>query len=237
MQQSQVTAMFDERASSYDQNFSKFAPITEARNWLTSIVLSTLPPNANILCVGAGTGAEILYLAKKFPEWCFTAVEPSTAMHEVLRRRAGEHGILSRCVFHHGYLDTLPPGGPFDAATAFLVSHFIMERDVRSGFFQSIAARLSQDGILVCADMAGDMSATNYRDLLDVWIRVTTGVGTPTLGEDIEKMRDRYTRDVAVLPPSSVSDIITLGGFETPALFFQAGLTHAWFAKRSQDTL
>jgi tRNA (cmo5U34)-methyltransferase len=38
---------------------------------------------------------------------------------------------------------------------------------------------------------------------------------------------------VAVLPPQDVRDIITLGGFDSPVLFFQAGLIHAWYAKRS----
>ena len=40
-------------------------------------------------------------------------------------------------------------------------------------------------------------------------------------------------RDVAVLPPQDVRDIITRGGFDAPVLFFQAGMIHAWFAKRS----
>ena len=98
------------------------APINDALHLLTSAVLSELPPKASILCVGAGTGAEILSLAQTFPEWHFTAVEPSPAMLDVFRRRAEEHGISSRCVFHPGYLDSLPSNGLFDAATAFLDS-------------------------------------------------------------------------------------------------------------------
>ena len=42
--------------------------IKDALHLLTGTVLSELPPKAKILCVGAGTGAEILYLAQKFPE-------------------------------------------------------------------------------------------------------------------------------------------------------------------------
>ena len=96
MRKEEITALFDKQASSYDQQWSKMAPINDALHLLTSTVLSQLPPKANILCVGAGTGAEILSLAQKFPEWHFTAVEPSPAMLDVFRRRAEE-----RCPRHY----------------------------------------------------------------------------------------------------------------------------------------
>jgi tRNA (cmo5U34)-methyltransferase len=233
MRKEEITALFDKQASSYDQQWSKMAPINDALHLLTSTVLSELPPKASILCVGAGTGAEILALAQTFPEWHFTAVEPSPAMLDVLRRRAEEHGISSRCVFHPGYLDSLPSNGSFDAATAFLVSQFILERHVRSTFFQSIAKRLCPEGVLVSSDLAGDLAAMECRELLGLWFRVMTGSGTPPSAERIERMREAYSRDVAVLPPRDVRDIITRGGFDSPVLFFQAGMIHAWYAKRS----
>ena len=233
MQQEEITALFDKQASSYDQQWSKMAPINGALHLLMSAVLSELPPKANILCVGAGTGAEILSLAQRFPEWRFTAVEPATAMLDVFRRRAEEQGIASRCVFHPGYLDSLPLNGSFDAATAFLVSQFIQERHVRAAFFQSIAERLCPAGILLSSDLAGDLAATDCQDLLDVWFRVMSGSGSLPSPEGIERMREAYRRDVAILPPQDVGDIIRSGGFETPVRFFQAGMIHAWYAKRS----
>jgi tRNA (cmo5U34)-methyltransferase len=233
MRKEEIAALFDKQASSYDQQWSKLAPINDALHLLTSTVLSELPPKANILCVGAGTGAEILYLAQKFPEWHFTAVEPSSAMLDVFRRRAEEQGISSRCVFHVGYLDSLPVNESFDAATAFLVSQFILERHARSAFFQSIAERLCPAGVLVSSDLAGDVAATDDRELLGLWFRVMAGNGALASPEAIERMREAYRRDVAVLPPQDVRDIITRGGFDSPVLFFQAGMIHAWYAKRS----
>lgn len=233
MQQEAITALFDKQASSYDQQWSKMAPLNSALHLLTGAVLSELPPKANILCVGAGTGAEILYLAQNFPEWHFTAVEPSTAMLDVFRRRAEDHGISSRCICHPGYLDSLPPGDPFDAATALLVSHFIQDRHVRSAFFQSIAERLRPEGVLISSDLAGDLAATDSRDLLEIWFRVMSASGTLPSAEGLKRMREAYSRDVAILPPQDVRDIITRGGFDSPVLFFQAGMIHAWYAKRS----
>jgi tRNA (cmo5U34)-methyltransferase len=234
MQNEKITAIFDQQASSYDEKWGKLAPINGALHLLTAAVLSEVPSTARILCVGAGTGAEILYLAKKFPGWQFTAVEPSTAMLDVFRRRADEHGIASRCVFHSGYLDSLPFTGSFDAATTFLVSQFILERQVRSKFFQEIAERLQPQGILVSSDLAGDMSvATNTPALLDVWFQLMRNGESLPSPDAVEKMREAYTRDVAVLPPGDIQDIIMLGGFDSPVLFFQAGMIHAWCAKRS----
>jgi tRNA (cmo5U34)-methyltransferase len=231
MEKEQIVAIFDQQAASYDQQWSKMSPINGALHLLTSAVLADLPPTAWILCVGAGTGAEILQLAETFPGWHFTAVEPSTAMLDVCRERAEKQGISSRCVFHAGYLDSLPQGTGFDAATSFLVSQFILDPESRSAFFKGIADRLRPEGILVSSDLAGDLNATDYRDLLEVWVQVMKGGGLPP--EGIERIREAYRRDVAVIPPKDVREIISIGGFESPVRFFQAGLIHAWYARRS----
>lgn len=230
MHQEALTALFDRQAPSYDEQWRKMAPIYGALHLLTDTVLSALSPTAHILCVGAGTGAEILHLAQRFPGWRFTAVEPSVPMLEVFRRKAEEQGILSRCVLHAGYLDSLPPGDRFDAATAFLVSQFILDRAQRTAFFQGIAQRLRPDGLLVSADLAGDLNTAECQSLLEVWFKLMSGSG---LSEDgVKRMREAYTRDVAVLPPHEVRDILMHGGFDSPVLFFQAGLMHGWYAKR-----
>jgi tRNA (cmo5U34)-methyltransferase len=48
----------------------------------------------------------------------------------------------------------------------------------------------------------------------------------------LERIRAAYRRDVAVLPPTEVASIIAAGGFHPPVQFFQAGLIHAWLARR-----
>ena len=234
MQKEKITEIFDLQAATYDEKWSKLAPINSALHLLTCAVLSDLPADARILCVGAGTGAEILFLAQRFPGWQFTAVEPSTAMLDVFRRRAEEYGISSRCAFHADYVDSLPPAETYDAATAFLVSQFILERDIRSEFFRGIAGRLHPGGLLVSSDLACDLPATtDGPGLLEVWLRLMKDSGTLPLPDEIERMREAYTRDVAVLPPSDVREIITCGGFAPPVQFFQAGMIHAWYARRS----
>ena len=230
MQPQEIQAIFDQQAATYDQQWARLAPVREALNLLTASVLSDLPDNARILCVGAGTGAEILYLAQRFPKWHFTAVDPSAPMLSVCRRRAEEAGIAARCEFYCGYLDSLPATESFDAATSILVSQFIVEKKARVDFFHAIAERLRPGGQLVSADLASDINSDAYQSLLEVWLRMMTAAEVTE--EMRERMRTTYGRDVAVLPPKDVASIITMGGFKDPVLFHQAGLIHAWYSSR-----
>lgn len=231
MQKEEITAIFDRQASAYDEQWRKMSAINSALHLLTNAALSEMPPTARILCVGAGTGVEILHFARTFPGWRFTAVEPSVPMLEVFRRKAEEEGVLPRCILHPGYLDSLPGDNVFDAATSFLVSQFILDRDVRIAFFQEIARRLRPGGPLVSSDLAGDLDDTACQDLLEMWFKVMSGNAITEDG--IQRMRKAYAEDVAVRPPCDVEDILVRGGFETPVRFFQAGMIHAWYAKRS----
>jgi tRNA (cmo5U34)-methyltransferase len=234
MKQQDPAEIFNQsHAAQYDQRFAPLAAMRDALHLILGAILADLPGEARVLCVGAGTGAELLYLAGKFPEWRFTAVEPSAPMLDVCRRKVAERGIETRCVFHQGYLDTLPPSEPFDAATSLLVSQFILAPPDRVGFFREIARRLRPGGILTTADLASDLASTEYQSLLEVWLRLMRATGSPP--EKLEALRTAYGRDVAVLPLDQVGTIISSGGFAKPVLFLQTCLIHAWFTQRLAD--
>ncbi|MFJ9452815.1 class I SAM-dependent methyltransferase [Herbaspirillum sp. NPDC101397] len=230
MNDEKLQATFNQQAASaYDSQWVRLAPFRDALHLLASAVLAGLPADARILCVGAGTGAEILSLAEKFPGWRFTAVEPSAPMLDVFRRKAQEQGIASRCTFHEGYLDSLPSCEPFDAATSLLVSHFILQQDERTGFFRGIRQRLCPKGILINSDLTSDTDAPHYGALLEVWMR--TMAGADLSQEKLEQMRTAYRRDVAILAPEMVAGMMASGGFDRPVQFYQCGLIHGWFAR------
>lgn len=230
MQQEELKTLFDQQAPGYDKQWARMSPIRDCLHLLLGSVLSGLSADARILCVGAGTGAELAFLAQAFPRWTFTAVDPAGAMIEVCRERARADGFLSRCDFHEGYLESLADYGLYDGATCFLVSQFILEPDARTAFFRSIAGRLKPSGILVSADLASDVRSSEYDALLRVWLHLMASVDIQP--DVVERTRAAYAKDVAILPPPVVAAIIEAAGFDRPVQFFQAGLMHGWFSRR-----
>jgi len=233
MHSDELKAAFDQQASGYDKQWAKMAPIRDGLYFLLESIFADLPADARILCVGAGTGAELAHLARTFPRWRFTAVDPSGAMLNVCRQRAKAEGFVSRCDFHEGYLDSLPVEDMHDGATCFLVSQFILAQDVRSEFFRAIAERLVPGGVLVSSDLASDVGTDAYDALLRVWIDVMSSPRTQP--EVLERARAAHAKDVAILPSKRIASIIESAGFEPPVQFFQAGLMHAWFSKRASS--
>jgi tRNA (cmo5U34)-methyltransferase len=222
---------FDHQAPSYDQQWAKMAPIRDCMHLLLDAAFAGLPEAAQVLCVGAGTGAELSHFARAFPGWRFLALDPSGPMLEICRERAAREGFLERCRFHEGYLDTLDPASGFDAATCFLVSHFMLDQEERRGFFRAIAGRLKSGGLLASSDLCADIATDEYAVLLEDWFRLMRGAGMPPDG--VDRMRAAYAKDVAILPPSELDAIVLGAGFGPPAHFFQAGLIRAWHARKA----
>jgi len=230
MQPAQIVSLFDQQAAGYDRQWARTAAIRDCLYLLLEPLLAGLPPDARILCVGAGTGQEMARLAKRFPGWRFTAVEPSAAMLQVCRERAQAEGFAGRCEFHEGFLESLPATADFDAATCLLVSQFIVEPGERTRFFALIRDRLGDGGLLASSDLASDVASAAYEELLPAWTRMMSDADVPA--EAIERMRAAYSTDVAVIPAGQVESIIAAGGFDAPVRFFQAGLIHAWISRK-----
>lgn len=230
MHPEELKTLFDQQAAVYDTQWARMAPVRDGLYFLLESVFAGLPEDARLLCVGAGTGVEIAHLARRFPRWHFTAVEPSGPMLALCRQRAEAEGYLARCTFHEGYLDSLPAQAPHHGATCLLVSHFMLEPKVRTAFFREIAQRLTPGGVLANADLAADTGAPDYDALLRLWIGVMSSAGVAP--EVVERTRAAYARDVAMLPPDTVAALMAAAGFTLPVPFFQSGLMHGWFAQR-----
>lgn len=230
MHQDEIKSLFDQQAAHYDNQWKKTAPIRDCLHLLLSSLFSKLPVDASVLCVGVGTGDELLYLASSFQGWTFTLVEPSGAMLDICRQRASQAGITSRCTYHEGYLSTLPDTALHDAATCFLVSQFILDIKKRAEFFSDIAVRLKPNAVLASADLASDVESLDYEVLLHAWMSMMAAAEINP--ESIEKMRNSYAKDVGILAPEKIKFIIQSGGFTFPVQFFQSGLIHAWVSTR-----
>jgi tRNA (cmo5U34)-methyltransferase len=218
-------------AALYDERWRPLAPMRDSLHLQSSLILQSLPADARILCVGAGTGAEVVALARQFAGWRFLALDISEPMLAICRERVAEEGIAHRCAFHVGYLHDLPQCAPFDAATSILVSHFIVERAQRTAFFRELANRLCAGGFLITADLCVAATGT-HQNLLGVWQQMMRHAGGSN--EQIEAMLASYGNEVSLLNISEMEALLVEAGFSAPVHFSQSLLIHAWYAQRDR---
>lgn len=229
MNESIVSTYFGkDHAIGYDERWTKSAPMRDILHFLMRMVLLDLPKEARVLCVGVGTGSELIALARAFPGWRFMAVEPSAPMLEICREKVEKEGITPRCEFHEGYLASFPHADPFDAATAILVSQFLTSQDDRRKFFNQIAQRLRPGGYLISADLAASIHSPAFERMFEVWLRAITGQSSEPAKPPSSF---GWGKDVAVSAPHEVESIIIAGGFEPPTLFYQSLFIHAWYSR------
>jgi tRNA (cmo5U34)-methyltransferase len=212
----------------YDEKNSRLSPIVQNLHFLTGLILKGLPTRSRILCVGVGTGAEILSLAKEYPEWSFVGVDPSAAMLEVCKERLEQLGVSGRCELVHGYIQDVPSEG-FDAILCVLVGHFV-GRDERSGFYGEMHKRLKEDGYLINAEISFDLDSDSFPSMLEHWRRIQALMGATqeSLASLPQALRDMLT----VLRPQDVEQFMKASGFVLPTRFFQSFMITGWYAKK-----
>lgn len=227
-----MTDFFPPEASkTYDEKNKNLAPIAENMHFLIRLILKDLPPRARILCVGVGTGAEILSLSGEYPGWSFVGVDPSAAMLEVGRERLEKAGIANRCEYIHGYVHDLPAGENFDAALSILVGHFV-KREERLSFYRNMQERLKPGGYLVNTEISFDLNAPEYPPMLENWTRVQELMGASP--ESLKALPAALRDKLSVLPPSEVEGLIHAAGIILPVRFFQALMIAGWFGRKDE---
>lgn len=223
-----VTLFDSDMAAAYDRRNSGLAPISNCLHFLTRLVLADLPETARVLCIGVGTGAEILSLASARQGWSFVGVDPAPKMLAVCRTRLAEAGILDRCQLVEGYVDAIDDGG-FDVAITLLVAHFIKLSD-RPGFYRAIYDRLKPGGRFVSAEISCDLNAGSFPAMLENWEQVQALMGaTPA---SLEALPDVLRDQLGVVSPATTETLWREAGFTPPIDFFQAFLIRGWHARR-----
>ncbi len=230
-QQGTRIAFDEDHAAVYDEQFAKLTPLKDALHLCMRAALADASSASRVLCVGAGTGAEVCYLADAYPDWTFTLVEPAAPMLARARHKAEEAGIADRCTFHVGYLDSLPESGLFDVATSILVSQFVLDPKARRDFFRGIAARLLPGGQLITADLATRANDDPSDRLFLQWLALMRHNNSDE--EVLKNYRNAIQKGVAVVPPATLATLLTESGFEQPLSICQTLLIHTWHARRA----
>lgn len=222
---------FDEKvAENYDSHTERMKAVTSNLHLLIELVLREIPDDARILCVGAGTGTEIIQLAVRHPNWQFVALEPSHDMLSKCESKIEKRGLTSRCSCVHGYLSDIGQDEQFDAVLCLLVTQFILDREERQSMFDSMANHLHAGGYLINAEISADMQSAAFDNMIDKWVALQREVGATK--EDIEKSISMMRQHVAVVPPSDIENMLKQSGFALPMLFFQSLFIHAWYSQK-----
>lgn len=217
-----------EMAEAYDRRNAGLKPISDSLHFLMGLALKDLPADARVLCVGVGTGAEILSLAGVYPGWTFVGVDPSGEMLGVARHRLGEAGVMDRCELVEGYVGDVVETG-FDAVISLLVAHFIQRKD-RPGFYGAVHDRLKPGGRFLSAEISADLEAPDFPAMLEDWKQVQTLMGaTP---ESLARLGDMMRDVLGVVPPAETEALWREAGFPLPVPFFQAFMIRGWHADK-----
>jgi tRNA (cmo5U34)-methyltransferase len=216
-------------AEVYDQFNSHFRQLSESLFLLTMLALRDLPNDANILCVGVGTGADIIDIAKFKSGWTFTGIEPSTAMLSGCKQKLAEAGLTERCELFNGYLSDFNTEKKFDGVVCYFVMHFI-DPDERKNIFTDMNKHLKNGGSLVHAEISCDLEASDFPYYLEDWKALHGFAGATE--EKLAMMSQVLKEQLYVLSPKQTKTLVEGCGFTNHIQFFQSFLIHGWHGKK-----
>lgn len=229
---SKLDSFGKDRAKLYDQGNSHLIPILANLHYIIRIVLSELPSNSKILCVGAGTGLEIIELAEAFPKFTFVAVEPSESMLQVCQEKLQNLNLIDRCELICGAINDVPETCDYNAALCLLVLHHTSLED-RTKIVTGILRRLKTLGYFICAEISYDHSSKAFADIVEKWKSLIRKSGAPE--DKIQNLPKMMREHLFVQTPSEVESMLIANGFIEPIQFFQSLLIRAWYSQKKTD--
>lgn len=227
------TAFDADAARGYDASIRDNVPGYDALHELTvSLLRAELGAKARVLCVGAGTGEEIVRLGAASPGWRLVGVDPSPEMLATAERRVAAAGLAARVDLRAAYAHELPAEERFDGATLLLVMHFLADDGAKLALLRSVAERLAPGAPLVLADLHGDPGTDGFRRLEAAWRRRLLDRGMPP--GDVDGMLRRVAESVAFVPAERIAALLGEAGFEEAVSFFRGLLFGGWVARRAR---
>jgi len=153
-----------------------------------ALLAESLPPDAAVLDLGAGSGIWGLALASRLPGATVTAVD-WPAVLEVAAETAQDFGLTSRLQTIAGNLhDVALPGSQFDLAIIANVTHLLTPEGNR-GLFQRARCALKAHGRVAIVDVfAGQAQGELNRTLYAIGLALRTEHGRVYLRPELETL-------------------------------------------------
>jgi tRNA (cmo5U34)-methyltransferase len=204
-----------EEALHYDSRIARLIPGYELLHQLTQAQLHTLFPSAaRFLVVGAGTGFELVLLAKLNPNWHFVAQDISSDMLAIARQRCFDAGVLSQVTF------TCEPLGKgardFDAVLCLLVLHFLPDNGDKTVLLHAIHSHLKPSHNLFLADLM--VAQTPFEREAQLYACRQLGL----TDQGVAKTRVNLEREFYPLDKMRLAELLEQCGFDSAKPYFQA---------------
>lgn len=188
------------------------------------LMAESVPPEGEVLVLGAGGGLELAAFAEARPGWRFVGVDPSAPMLALARETLGSNA--ARALLVEGLIEDAPLRA-FDGATCLLTLHFL-EPDARLQTLRELFRRLTPGGVLVVAHHSYAPEARLR------WLRRSAAFASAD-GVVSEQDEAGIVTMAAKLPAISPDDEVALleaAGFVDVELFYAALSFRGWVARR-----
>ena len=181
---------------------------------IQSILKVKLSPHAKILIAGCGTGYELEYLLKTFPEANFVAFDPSEEMIHKAKARI-KNNDLERVEFIIDDSSVLQSHSQqYDVALTILVSHFL-DASQKKKYFKDIQQSLNFQGFLMSFDL---MQFKDQQQILQLkYLTESLGLSEKQSQMMVERLED----DFELISIQDMQQLLRNCGFNSTECFTQ----------------
>jgi tRNA (cmo5U34)-methyltransferase len=222
---------FDPKKAAHYEDISRKAVF--GYDQLFTMVLSLLAKDqsekANVMVVGCGTGMELTTFGKHMPNWKLTGVDPSQEMIKIAKANIDDSGLNNRATLYNGFVDSLPEGEIYDAATLIFVLRFIADDRNKLSLFKDISKRLRNGAKLVLVDQYGDPNSEYFHKMFKAWGYFMKLSGVPS--ELAIKIAAQAT-DKGLFTESGIIELLSEAGFTKATHFYNAFMYGGWVVQK-----
>lgn len=215
-------------SDNYEAGPAMFIPGYHARHAMAvTLIADAIGERGRVLVLGAGGGVELCALAEGSPQWTFVGVDPSESMLNQAARRLHTNGLEGRAALIKGFIPD-SPDGPFDAATCFLVLHFIPDDGARLDALRHIRRRLVPGAPFLMINGSADKASPGFARQLRWYGAFARRNGAPE--DKIMTFTEGIRDHVHCLSPAREEALLREAGFVDVELFYAGLLVRGWIA-------